>query len=223
MRKFFMGSALIFIFFNLLSHACYPADENERMRSQQAQNQQLLQRQQQSQQPPRPIMPPVVPSSPPGISPTPSPHITAPPMQIGPITTTPTSPFPAHSQPVIPVMLPSAPVQARLPMTGVPAQLPDTPVIGNSVGKVIEIGTGKDGVSWIKVQDDLFNETLKIKINPKSTPVIKESAVSSFKDIKTGDTVNVIFNQQAEDITASFVSILTEEDLKAMEEGSKTK
>ena len=40
----------------------------------------------------------------------------------------------------------------------------------------------------------------------------------NFLDIKIGDIVNVIFNQQDENMTANFVSILTEEDLKAMEE-----
>ena len=114
--------------------------------------------------------------------------------------------------------MPSVPVQATVPVAAnVSTELPQPAIIGNSIGEVIDIGKDKDGTSWIQVRDDIFNETLKIKINPGRTPVIKKSTVMSFNDIKIGDMVSVIFNQQGENISANFVSILTEEDLKLIE------
>ncbi|MDP2921433.1 MAG: hypothetical protein Q8O12_03585 [Candidatus Omnitrophota bacterium] len=219
MKKFFKCAGLFFFFLNLFCLAGYSSDEKQALDAQQAQirSQQVSQ----SPQPPRPVTQPVVPYSPVGIAPTPPPQIAMPPITPGPINT-PSAPFPQNPQPFIQQSLPSFPVQARMPITAnVQHQLPETPVIGNSLGKVLEMGAENDGTPWIKVKDELFDETLKIKVNPKSTPVIKGSASSNYSDIKVGDSVNVIFNQNGEDITANFVSILTEEDLKAMEAGSK--
>jgi hypothetical protein len=110
-----------------------------------------------------------------------------------------------------------------MPVPTIATKLEQIPIIGNAFGKVIDIGSKEDGTSWIMVRDELFDETLKIKINPKSTPVIKKATAMSFKDIKEGDTVNVVFNQEGEEIRANFVSILTEEDLKEMEEVLKSR
>jgi len=164
----------------------------------------------------KPILPPVTPFSS-MVSPTPSPHIAAPPVDRSFIT----APSLTHG-PVFPKMpihnMPSAPVHMTIPATNISTELPQVPVIGNSIGKVIGVGREKDGSSWIEVRDEIFDETLKIKVDPTKTPVIKKTTVLSFDDIKIGDTVSVIFNQQGDECLANFVSILTEEDLKAMEE-----
>lgn len=216
MRKFFRGTILALIFLNLLYCEGYSLDDREKFGSQpvqiqppQVQNPQPYQNQ---QMPARPMLPPVVSSPPLGISPTPSPHIAAP--SIMPATIAAPS-LPAASQP-------ATIMQANFQSSPAQVELPQVPIIGNSLGKVIDIGAEKDGLPWIEVEDELFGGTLKIKINPKNTPVIKKGTTLNFKDIKIGDTVNVIFNQQDEDITANFISILTEEDLKIMEESLKS-
>lgn len=205
---------LALIFLNLLLFTAYGFDDREKLGSQPIQVQQP--QSYQNQQPQGPILPPAMPSSGFGISPTLSPQITVP---VIPPTAIIQPSLPPNYQPAtIQTNFQSSPTQATLQNTNVQTELPQIPIIGNSLGKVISKGSEKDGLPWIEVKDDLFNETLKIKINPKSTPVIKKSTVMSFRDINIGDTVNVIFNQQDENIIANFVSILTEEDLKAMEE-----
>jgi hypothetical protein len=115
------------------------------------------------------------------------------------------------------------PAYSTAPAVNIPTELPQVPIIGNSMGRVLDVGREKDSLPWIEVRDDIFDETLKIKINPASTPVIKKTTVLGFNDIKIGDMVNVIFNQTGEEITANFVSIMTEEDIKAMEEAVEEK
>lgn len=154
-----------------------------------------------------------------GIPAVPSPQITTPPVTPAAIT----RPSPnINYQPVtIGANAQSSPAKAILPTANVPVELPQAPIIGNTIGKVVNTGSEKDGFSWIEVRDEVFNETLKIKINPNSTPIIKKSTPIGYRDIKIGDAVNVIFNQQGESMISNFISILTEEDLKAMEEGLK--
>lgn len=214
MKAFTKSVFFALIFLNLPFFTAYGLDNRDKLGSQPAQVQQPQPLR--DQQPQRPILPPVVPSSQPGISPTPSLQITVP---VIPSTTITQPSFPPNYQPAtIHTNFQSSPAQAILPSTNVQTELPQIPVIGNSLGKVTNKGSEKNGLPWIEVKDDFFNETLKININPKSTPVIKRSTVLSYSDINIGDTVNVIFNQQDENMTANFVSILTEEDLKAMEE-----
>ncbi len=217
MRTLTKSLFLAVIFLNLLLFTAYGLDDREKLGSQPMQVQQP--QPYHNQEPQRPILPPVVPLSQLGISPTPSPQITAP---VIPPTAITTPSFPSNYQPAtIQTNYQSSPVQAILPNANIQTELPQIPIIGNSIGKVISKGSEKDGLPWIEVKDEIFNETLKIKINPKSTPVIKKSTVMSFRDINIGDTVNVIFNQQDENIIANFISILTEEDLKIMLEGPK--
>ncbi len=204
MKTIFKAGVLALIFLNLACLKGYSIDDREKFG--QVPNPQPPQ----GQQPPRPMLPPVIPSSPFGISPTPSPNITAP---VIPQTAITGPSFPANFQPAV--------MQTNFQSSPAQIELPQVPIIGNSLGKVVNTGIESGGLPWIEVKDELFNETLKIKINPKSTPVIKKSTVLSFRDIKIGDTVNVIFNQQDENMTANFVSIMTEEDLKAMEESLK--
>ena len=146
-----------------------------------------------------------------------SPHIAAPPINRNPIVTPPvhsTSQYlnrPVHN-------IPSVPFQATVPTAAVPTQLPQIPIIGNSIGEVTDIGLEGDGTSWIEVKDDIFNEVLKIKINSKNVPILKKTAVLNFSDIKIGDMVSVIFNQENEEISATFISIMTKEDLEIIKE-----
>jgi len=105
-----------------------------------------------------------------------------------------------------------------VPVTAVPTELPQIPVIGNSIGEVTDIGSEKDGTLWIEVKDDIFNETLKIKVASKSVPILKKTTVLNFSDIKIGDMVSVIFNQESEEISATFISIMTKEDLEIIKE-----
>lgn len=194
----------------------YSADDTKNL---QLQQQQAASIQHQQAQNARPILPPVTPSSS-AVSPTPSPHIAAPPMSSGPISTPPVNPVPSF--PKTPIYnMPSAPVQAATPAMNTAGEALQPNIIGNSIGEVIDIGREKEGSSWIQVRDDIFNETLKIKIDPVRTPVFKKTSVMSFNDIKIGDMVSVIFNQDGENILANFVSILTEEDLKLMQESEE--
>ena len=217
MKSFTKSLFLVLIFLNLLLFTAYGLDDREKLGSQPMQV--PAPQPYHNQEPQRPILPPVMPSSPLGISPTPSPQITAP---VIPPTAITAPSFPSNYQPAtIQANFQSSPAQAILPNANIQTELPQIPIIGNAIGKVITKGSEKDGLPWIEVRDEIFKETLKIKINPKSTPVIKKSTVMNLRDINIGDTVNVIFNQQDENVVANFISILTEEDLKAMEESQK--
>ncbi|NQV04757.1 MAG: hypothetical protein HQ532_04580 [Candidatus Omnitrophica bacterium] len=178
-----------------------------------------IERQQSSQhpQPAKPILPPTVPSSSIGASPMLSPHIAAPPINRSPIVMP--SVHSASQYPNRPVhSIPSVPFQATVPAAAVPTQLPQIPIIGNSLGEVTDIGSEEDGTPWIEVKDDIFNEILKIKVNSKNVPILKKTTVLNFSDIKIGDMVSVIFNQENEEISATFISIMTKEDLEIIKE-----
>lgn len=160
----------------------------------------------------RPILPPVIPSPSSGVSPTPSPHISSPSI----IPTTISSPpytTPGFSQTHIPT-LPSTPAHIPVPAVPVYTEMPQVPIIGNTIGEVLSKGTDKKGVLWLEVKDQLFNQEIKIKVrNLQNTPIVKEAAIMRFEDIKTGDPVNIIFTTEGGDNIASFISILTEEEL----------
>jgi len=94
-----------------------------------------------------------------------------------------------------------------------PIPLPVAPSMGNTEGEVIDKSSEKDETLWIKVRDDIFDQTLKIKVHSENIPVIKENKAASFKDIKVGDMVNVVFSQSGKEISAHFISILTKEDI----------
>jgi len=208
MNSFFKCIIVVFIFLSLICHKCYSIDDREKLGSQPATVPQL----QQIQNPQSPGPMPLSGASAP-------PYMTTPPVMPPTIATPPSN---INYQPVaVRTDFGSAFTQPRLPVTNVQTELPQIPVIGNSLGKVMSKGVEKDGLPWIEVKDELFNETLRIKINPKSTPIIKKTTIMNYDDIRIGDTVSVVFNQQDENITANFVSIFTEEDLKAMEESLK--
>ncbi len=228
MKKFLKYAILLFISLNLSYSAVYSIDDRQGLGVQPQQAQQPPQPPQQfqpprtqgpetyqNQRPPTSMLPPVAA----GIPPVPSPQITT--LLVAPAAITRPSSNINHQPATIQTNLQSSPAKAVLPTANVPTELPQVPIIGNSIGKVVNTGSEKGDLPWIEVKDETFNETLKIKINPNSTPVIKKSTPVGYRGIKIGDAVNVIFNQQGENIIANFVSILTEEDLKAMEEGLK--
>ena len=172
----------------------------------------LQRAQQQSQQQQRPILPPIVPQGSPMVSPTP--YITAPQIQpqvINPITqvNTPHVPNPPTMQ-----NIPSMPTYAVPPAVPISTEMPQVPVVGNTIGKVTDLGSEKDGSLWIEVNDNLFGELVKVKIiNLKNTPIVKEAKIYSFKDIKIGDTVNAMFHTEGEDNVANFITVMTEEEI----------
>ena len=85
------------------------------------------------------------------------------------------------------------------------------PMNDNTAGKVIAMSSEEDEILWIEVKDELFlNQTSKIIVNPKKTSIISRGGSSSFKDIKVGDIVDVVFDQEKEERIAIFISILNE-------------
>ncbi len=212
MRKFFI---ILFLFsvFNVYRESSYAQDNTQRMRSQ---TQEIQRQQTRNQNQNRPILPPVAsPSS--SVSPTISPHISVPSLQNDPMNMPSSAGISQFGNSTV-RNIPSSPASVTMPGMAGATELPQVPIIGNSIGKVTDKGIGEDGSPWIEVKDDIFDEILKIKINPKSTPVIEKTTVRSYADIKIGDTVSVIFNETNGEAMANFVSILTEEDIKAMEE-----
>ncbi len=206
MRRYLIYSILAFSFIYFYSTLVYSAEDRRLQQTLPSQHQAPSQ-----QQSPRPILPPVVPSGSSGISPTVSPHIASPSITHSTINIPSTS---TGSQTSI-HNVQSFPINVPMPISNV---LPQTPIIGNSMGKVVNKYSGKDLTAWIEVKDEIFSEILKIKINLKNTPIIKKATAMAFKDIKIGDTVSVVFDQQGQEMSAHFVSILTEEDLKALKE-----
>lgn len=161
----------------------------------------------------RPILPPVVSSTPSSISPTPSPHIATP--QITPQTinvsteVNPTVPQPNMQN------IQTSPIYVPTPNMPVPTVLPQVPIVGNVIGRVINMGLEKDGTHWIEVNDELFGEVARINIvDLKNTLVAKQGKAVNFEDMKTGDLVNIIFTNQNDINIASFINIMSKEELK---------
>ena len=206
-KTFFL--ILICIFFNLYYFPhCHAENKGDLdINRSQEETRRLQQNQQQ-----RPILPPVIPP--------PSPHIAAPQILPQVIINMGLQPNPQFTQPNI-QNIPSMPAYVAMPVAPVLTELTGIPLIGSAVGKIIDMDSGKNEMSWLQVKDVIFEETLKIKFDPKKTPVIKGTKVANYTDIHIGDMVNVIFNQQDEEMAATFISIMTEEDLKIMLEGPK--
>lgn len=164
----------------------------------------------------KPILPPtVVPAPPSAVSPTPSPFISSPP--VIPTTISP----PPYVTPGFPqVHIPTVPsTPANIPSPNVPfyTDMPQVPILGNTIGEVLNKGTDKKGILWLEVRDQLFNQIIRIRIRDlKSTPITKQAAILRFEDIKLGDTVNIIFTNEGENNIASFISVLTKEEMDMM-------
>lgn len=196
--------------------AVYSEDDRERMRAQsQEAQQQQVQQQIQAQQA-RPILPPVVPIGPSMVSPTPSPHITAPQIN-NPVMTIqpPVSPQPPLPQPVM-QNIPSAPAYPPVPSAPImPLELSQVPIMGNAIGKVMNKGSEKDGSLWLEVNDNLFDQLVKVKIkNLKNTPIVRQAQIYKFSDINIGDTVNAMYHTENDDNVANFINVMTEEEIE---------
>jgi len=196
---------------NFYYSVCYSAGDERKVQSQTPYTPHQQPPHPQGMQPPRPILPPVVPSTYSGGSPTPSPHIASPPVTPSAISMQSFNEG-AQSQKAHIYKMPSSPINVPVSISDGSTQLPQVPIIGNSVGEVISKSSEKDGALWIEVKDDLFNQTLKIKVESNKTPIMKKITALGFNDIKIGDNVNVIFSQQGEENIATFISILSEED-----------
>lgn len=213
MRKFIIVF-LSCIFLNLYCNILCEAEEKRELKAYPSPDD-IQKTQQSSQQ--RPILPPVVPQMTPMISPTPSPHITAP--QIPQQVMSPPPQPAVHQIPQPPTMqnIPSVPAYVAPPTGPVSIEIPQVPVIGNTIGKVTNLRSEKNGSSWIEVNDNLFGELVKVKIkNFKNTPIVKQAQICNFKDIKIGDTVNIMFHTEGDDNIANFINIMTEEEIEMM-------
>jgi len=180
--------------------------------------------QQQSSQSQRPVSPQVIPAPAPMIPPTLSPNITAP--KISPQVINPPQQIPTPQAANVSTMrnIPSAPAYVTTPTVPVPVEIPQVPMIGNTIGKVEDIGSGSDGSFWIEVNDDLFGTLIKVKIrNPRNTPIVKQARILNFKDIKIGNTVNAMFHTEGDDNIANFINVMTEEEIELMKQPAESK
>lgn len=211
MKKFVLCIGLLFIFLYFWYSEAYSTEENRQSQQQAIQARELPQ----NTQPRRPILPPVVPSAASTVSPTPSPHIAMPPVSV---------PY-QHPNTTI-HNVPSFPAQIAVPRIDVSPGIPNMPIIGYTLSEVVDIGHNEDGAQWIKVKDEIFDvpDPLEIKVDPKTTNIRERETPLNFRDIKKGDTVSVVYNKDPEtgENTASFIGVLTEEDLKVMEESLKS-
>jgi hypothetical protein len=152
--------------------------------------------------------PPAIPPSPSNLSPITSPQIAAPPVQ--PVSITVPQPAPPSSvlnPPSMPAHIPGP------PPSPVYMEVPQVPIIGNTIGDVLNKGTDRNGILWIEVMDRLFGQEIRIEIrNLKNTPIVKQAGIMRFEDIKIGDIVNVIFRTEGDINIANFISIMTEEE-----------
>ena len=161
----------------------------------------------------RPILPPVISSAPFMMSPTPSPQITAtqmPPQVINQPNFTPHVPQPSGMQ-----NIPSMPTYAAPPIVPMPLEIPQAPAIGNTIGKVMNKGSEKDGSLWLEVNDNVFDQLIRVNIrNLKSTPIVRQAQMYKFSDIKIGDTVNAMYHTENDDNVANFINVMTQEEIE---------
>ena len=206
-------SFIILLFCILYCCISYGAEEGKEIKGHPT-PEEIQKAQQHSQQQQRPILPPVVPAFTSMVSPTPSPQIAAP--QITPQFIS----QPSHIQqnvPTAPIMrnIPSVPAYIASPNVPVPIDIPNISMIGNTIGKVVKLGSEKDGSLFIDVDDELFGETIRVKIkNLKNTPIVRQASIYDFNQIKIGDTVNAMYHTEDEDNVANFISVLTEEEIE---------
>ncbi len=166
---------------------------------------------QQSSSQQKPILPPTVPSGSSVVSPTLSPHISVPSIGATTINTPTATVSPQISIP----SMPSTPTPAQVPMPNMTAHamVPQVPIIGNTIGEVVDKGKEKNGRLWLEVRDSLFEQVVRIKIKDlNNTPIVEQAERRGFEDIKIKDMVNVIFTNDNQDNIANFISIVTEEE-----------
>ena len=63
----------------------------------------------------------------------------------------------------------------------------------------------------------LLNRRIRIKLkNLKNIPIVKETSIMRFEDIKPGSILNVLFSSEGEENIAHFISFMTEEEIDAL-------
>jgi len=190
----------------------YSAEDEEKVQSQAPHT--YYPRSSQEIRPPRPILPPAVPSGSSSVSPTLSPHIAAPSITPSAINTS----SPQFQKTTI-HDLKSTPVETPVSLPNIATTMPPISIIDNVAGEVISMSSEEDEVLWIEVKDELFfNGTQRIMVNPKKTSIISRGGSLSFNDIKIGDIVDVIFDQDDGESVATFISILGRRDRLPSEE-----
>lgn len=221
MKKIFIILLSSCVFLNLCCSILWSVEEKKEVKTHPS-AEDIKKAQQVSSQ--RPILPPVSPMPMAMVSPTPSPQIATPhitPQVINPITqvnNTPRIPGPASMQ-----SIPSTPTYAVPPNASVFVDMPQAPVIGNTIGKVAKLGLGNDGIPWIEVNDNLFGTLVKVKVkNLRNIPIVKAAQIYNFKDIKIGDSVNAMFHTEGDDNIANFIDVMTEEEIEMFNKTSNT-
>ena len=160
----------------------------------------------------RPILPPTISPVSSGVSPTPSPHISTPSIPTGVIN------MPTHGASAFSTgHIPSAPAHVAAPTVPFQPRMPQVPIIESTTGKVVGAGKDRDAIPWIEVEDMLLNRRIRIKLkNLKNIPIVKETSIMRFEDIKTGSILNVLFSSEGEENMAHFISFMTEEEIDAL-------
>src|SRR3989338_3198353 len=160
----------------------------------------------------RPILPPTISPVSSGVSPTPSPHISTPSIPTGVIN------MPTHGASAFSTgHIPSAPAHVAAPTVPFQPRMPQVPIIESTAGKVVGAGKDRDAIPWIEVEDMLLNRRIRIKLkNLKNIPIVKETSIMRFEDIKTGSILNVLFSSEGEENMAHFISFMTEEEIDAL-------
>jgi len=80
----------------------------------------------------------------------------------------------------------------------------------NIEGRIIDVGLEKDGGPWMDIRDNLSGDIIRIKIKDlKNTPVVRQTRIYRFSDIKTGDMVSAIFREEGDDNIAYFINVTT--------------
>lgn len=213
MKKYFMTGILFLGFLGLCFCPSFAEEDKKELQHWVPPGQD--QKPYQGTQASRPILPPVVPSSLSAASPTPSPHIAAPPLTPDSIK------IPFNATAASQVRIPSVPgvaTQVTAPTIPVQVKLPEVPVVGNAMGEVLDIGRGKDSVPWIEVDDELFNQSVRIQVrNLRNTPIVKGESIMHFTDIRKGDVVNIIFMREKQENIANLIRIVTEEEMEMMQ------
>jgi|GEM_PF-2871959 len=106
--------------------------------------------------------------------------------------------------------IPSSPKYAASPNGNVPAGTSGIPVMKNIEGRIIDVGLEKDGGPWMDIRDNLSGDIIRIKIKDlKNTPVVRQTRIYRFSDIKTGDMVSAIFREEGDDNIAYFINVTT--------------
>jgi len=160
----------------------------------------------------RPILPPTISPVSSGVSPTPSPHISTPSIPTGVIN------MPTHGASAFSTgHIPSAPAHVAAPTVPFQPRMPQVPIIESTTGKVVGAGKDRDAIPWIEVEDMLLNRRIRIKLkNLKNIPIVKETSIMRFEDIKPGSILNVLFSSEGEENIAHFISFMTEEEIDAL-------